>query len=141
MLDPFGCGLSDKDVARKMAVSQEIYALANWKNIVLAQGQSKPFCQETLYLFCHLVKEPLILVEQNEVIAVSDVVPDFHLVLQLLFAFCDWEPEFVAFVQFLPASSVRPAQPVTNFVTLNPDFRYADSAQARPPIYEGVRQR
>ena len=46
------------------------------------------------------------------------------------------EPALAAFVQLLPASSVRPAQPVTNFVTLNPDFRYADSAQARPPIFE-----
>jgi hypothetical protein len=82
VLDPLGCGLSDKDVVREMAVSQEIYALTNWKYVILAQDQSEPFSQETLYLFCHLVKESLVLVEQNEIITIADVVPDFHFVLQ-----------------------------------------------------------
>ena len=84
MLDPLGCGLSDKDVARKMAVSQEIYALTNWKYVILAKDQREPFCKEKLYFLSHSAQELLVLVEQDKVIAIPDIVPNPHFVLKEL---------------------------------------------------------
>jgi len=84
MLDSLGRGLPDQDMIWKVSVAQEVYPLANWENIILAQLQGKPLAQEALYLLCHPMQELLILVQQDEIVTVTDVVLDFVLVLQVL---------------------------------------------------------